>query len=124
MGVQSELRAFRVTGVPGLDAARSILDVLAQPGVVDRSFVRATGDFDDGDALLHALVQLAEELGLETVAEGSETVDQPNVFRDQHCDAGQGFLIANPTSAGAIIDFVHSARQGSSVSETNPVVPT
>ena len=34
MGVQSELRAYPTTRVPGLDAARPILDALAQPVVV------------------------------------------------------------------------------------------
>jgi sensor c-di-GMP phosphodiesterase-like protein len=124
MGVQSELRAFRVTSAPRLDVARPTLDVLAQPVVVDRSFVSATGGLDGGDALLHTLVQLAKELGLETVVEGIETVDQLNFLQEQHCDTGQGFLIANPMSADAIMDFVHSARLGSGVSETNQVVAT
>ena len=77
---------------------------------IDQSFISATGDHDGGDALLHTLVQLGKELGLETVAEGIDTVDQLHRLQRQHCDTGQGFLIARPMSADAIMDFVHSAR--------------
>jgi len=82
---------------------------------IDQSFISATGDYDGGDALLHTLVQLGKELGLETVAEGIDTEDQLHRLQRQHCDIGQGFLIARPMSASAIMDFVHSDRPGSAV---------
>ena len=75
---------------------------------IDQSFVTATGHHDGGDALLHTLVQLGKELGLETIAEGIETAGQLSRLQSEHCDLGQGFLVARPMSADAITDFVHS----------------
>jgi diguanylate cyclase (GGDEF)-like protein/PAS domain S-box-containing protein len=82
---------------------------------IDQSFISATGDHDGGDALLHTLVQLGTELGLETVAEGIDTEDQLHRLQRQHCDTGQGFLVARPMSADAIMEFVHSAHPSGAV---------
>ena len=85
---------------------------------IDQSFIEAGGDYDGGDALLHTLVQLGKELGLEVVAEGIETIDQLHRLQLQHCDSGQGFLIARPMAADAITDFVHSSRSESAANST------
>ena len=77
---------------------------------IDQSFISAAGDHGGGDALLHTLVQLSKELCLETVAEGIETVDQLHRLQELHCDTGQGFLVARPLGADAIMDFVRGAR--------------
>jgi diguanylate cyclase (GGDEF)-like protein/PAS domain S-box-containing protein len=77
---------------------------------IDQSFINAIGEFDGADALLHTFVQLGSELGLETVAEGIETKEQLHHLQDQHCNLGQGFLIAKPMSADAVTEFVRSGR--------------
>ena len=82
---------------------------------IDQSFISATGDYGGGDALLHTLVELGKELGLETVAEGIDTEDQLHRLQRQHCDTGQGFLFARPMSADAIMDFALSAHAVSAV---------
>jgi EAL domain-containing protein (putative c-di-GMP-specific phosphodiesterase class I) len=66
-------------------------------------------DSGEGEALLHTLVQLGKQLGLETVAEGIETEDQLYRLQLQDCDTGQGFLVAKPMSASAIKEFVRSS---------------
>ena len=81
---------------------------------IDQSFIRATGQHDSGDALLHTLVQLGKEMGLETIAEGIETEDQLYRLQVQNCDFGQGFLMARPMSANALMDFVSSTRHEAS----------
>ena len=84
---------------------------------IDQSFISAAGDHDGGDALLHTLVQLGKELCLETVAEGIETLDQLHRLQRQQCDTGQGFLVARPMGADAIMDFVRSTHVASGVME-------
>jgi EAL domain-containing protein (putative c-di-GMP-specific phosphodiesterase class I) len=63
---------------------------------IDRAFVAAASDSERSAALLHALVELGNALGLETVAEGIETVDQLTRLRREGCHAGQGFYFSRP----------------------------
>jgi diguanylate cyclase (GGDEF)-like protein/PAS domain S-box-containing protein len=94
------------TGYPSLAYLRRFpVDILK----IDHSFVAAMSDPGEGEALLHTLVQLGKQLGLETVAEGIETEDQLYRLQLQDCDTGQGFLVAKPMSAGAISEFVRSS---------------
>jgi diguanylate cyclase (GGDEF)-like protein len=66
---------------------------------IDRSFVRdiATGNFDG--AVVRAVVGLARNLGLRTIAEGVEDHAQMDVLRELRCDAVQGFLFSMPIPA-------------------------
>jgi EAL domain-containing protein (putative c-di-GMP-specific phosphodiesterase class I) len=66
---------------------------------IDRSFVRdvASGGFDG--AVVRAVVMLAHELGVRTIAEGVEDAAQMEALRALRCDAVQGFLLASPMAA-------------------------
>jgi diguanylate cyclase (GGDEF)-like protein/PAS domain S-box-containing protein len=75
---------------------------------IDRSFINAMSGSREDEALLHTLVQLGKQLGLQTVAEGIETEDQLHRLQLQNCDTGQGFLIAKPMSPEAITEFTRS----------------
>ncbi len=63
---------------------------------VDRSFVENTKRDRAFAALLHAVVTLAENLGLTVVAEGIETEDQLVLLQALGCGFGQGYLLACP----------------------------
>jgi diguanylate cyclase (GGDEF)-like protein/PAS domain S-box-containing protein len=66
---------------------------------IDRTFVVAATGEGPSAALLHALVEIGNALGLETVAEGIETVDQLSRLRREGCRAGQGFYFSRPLDA-------------------------
>jgi diguanylate cyclase (GGDEF)-like protein len=66
---------------------------------IDRSFVSDMAESDEGEALVHTLVQLGKALGLATVAEGIEDEFQLGRLRMEGCDAGQGFYYARPLEA-------------------------
>ncbi|WP_444463408.1 EAL domain-containing protein [Rhodobacter capsulatus] len=53
--------------------------------------------------LVRAIVEIAETLGIATVAEGVETRAQADILRDLGCDVLQGYLFSMPLSAE---DFV------------------
>ena len=57
---------------------------------------------DQLDAVVDAVVKLAQALGLKVVAEGVETEGQANVLRSLGCDELQGYLYAKPMSAKAL----------------------
>jgi EAL domain-containing protein (putative c-di-GMP-specific phosphodiesterase class I) len=46
-----------------------------------------------------AILELAQALGMETVAEGVETVEQRDFLIDRGCTLAQGFLLGRPAPA-------------------------
>ena len=74
---------------------------------IDRSFIDGLpGDAEDA-AIVHAILQLARSLGLETVAEGVETEAQRRFLQAHGCTAVQGWLYAPALPAGAAGERLH-----------------
>jgi diguanylate cyclase (GGDEF)-like protein/PAS domain S-box-containing protein len=67
---------------------------------IDRSFVAALSD-DDQTGLAQAVIQIAETLGLMTVAEGVESAEQATRLRALGCRAAQGYHLGMPLDAHA-----------------------
>ena len=76
---------------------------------VDRSFVRRLGDGGEGEEVVRAILALGRTLGKRVVAEGIETEEQLRQLLRLECDQGQGFLLAEPTSAGGAQDVIRGA---------------
>jgi diguanylate cyclase (GGDEF)-like protein len=73
---------------------------------LDKSFVERIEIDDDGPAAIkarqavaRAVIQLAEGLGLDTVAEGIENAEQAAVLRELGYSLGQGYHLAEPMTA-------------------------
>ncbi|MDF3823096.1 EAL domain-containing protein, partial [Leptospira sp. 96542] len=47
-------------------------------------------------AIVHMISELATTLGMRTVAEGVETVEQMQAVRAAGCDSIQGYLVSRP----------------------------
>jgi diguanylate cyclase (GGDEF)-like protein len=63
---------------------------------IDPSFVHGL-DHDDGDQrIVAAVIDLAANLGLRSIAEGVETMEQLERLRNLGCDQVQGYLLAGP----------------------------
>ena len=63
---------------------------------IDKSFIDEIGKGHRGNKLVRAIVAMARELGMETIAEGIETGEQLNELRSLACSFGQGFLLSKP----------------------------
>jgi diguanylate cyclase (GGDEF)-like protein len=63
---------------------------------IDRSFISGLKHSQEGEAILHTLVQLGKALSIETVAEGIEGEVELSQLQGESCDHGQGFLFARP----------------------------
>ncbi|MDJ1184428.1 EAL domain-containing protein [Roseofilum casamattae] len=61
---------------------------------IDRSFVQKISEWGENDEIIYTIVALANSLGLETIAEGIEEIDQIQQLKALHCDFGQGFLFS------------------------------
>jgi len=73
---------------------------------IDRSFVRDVPHDRDATAMVRAMIQLADGLGIRALGEGIETEDQWRFLRDAGCDLGQGFLFSRPVPADEIPDLI------------------
>ncbi|WP_127478305.1 putative bifunctional diguanylate cyclase/phosphodiesterase [Sulfurivermis fontis] len=72
---------------------------------IDRSFVRdIPGDANDC-AITEAIIGMARNLGLETVAEGVETLEQEKFLAHVGCNKVQGYHYARPLTASGFADF-------------------
>jgi diguanylate cyclase (GGDEF)-like protein len=76
---------------------------------IDRSFISGLTGNQEGETLLHALVQLGKSLSIETVAEGIEHQRELSLLQDEQCDSGQGFLYARPLDATATEAFLRDS---------------
>ena len=66
---------------------------------IDQSFVRgATIAGSRNGAIIASIVSLAEALGMETTAEGVETLDELDLVRMLGCSHVQGYIYAKPMS--------------------------
>ena len=108
-GVIRTLGAFRDLGVHvALDdfgTGYSSLAYLRQFPIdtlkIDRSFVSDLHQDQGGAAIARTILSLAENLGVQAVAEGVETPEQHEFLRAEACYALQGFLFARPLEAEA-----------------------
>jgi diguanylate cyclase (GGDEF)-like protein len=76
---------------------------------IDRSFVLGlAGNSSDGE-IVRSTVGLGHNLGLSIVAEGVEDERSLAFLRDVGCDIAQGFFIARPMPADAVLEWARSS---------------
>ncbi|HMD47410.1 MAG TPA: EAL domain-containing protein [Acidimicrobiales bacterium] len=69
---------------------------------IDRSFVQILGPDDELQTLAAAIIAMAEQLGLECVAEGVETSHQSRVLFQRGCTTAQGYFFSPPLFPGDV----------------------
>lgn len=79
---------------------------------IDKSFVQDLPDSHDATSIVNAIIDLAANLGMRTIAEGIETHDQLSMLAGSQCVEGQGYLIAKPISAGELEQWMKSREWG------------
>ncbi len=76
---------------------------------IDQSFVRDMIADPRDAAIVKALALLAKDLGLETVAEGIETLEQAQAAKRYGCTLGQGYLYAKPLAQDQFEAFLRAS---------------
>jgi diguanylate cyclase (GGDEF)-like protein len=77
---------------------------------IDRSFIQNLLTREGASAIVRAITELAQALGIETTAEGVEETAQLMELRSHGCSSVQGFLFAEPMSVDDLDElFEHEA---------------
>jgi diguanylate cyclase (GGDEF)-like protein len=107
LGVQLSIDDFG-TGYSSLGYLhRFPLDTLK----IDRSFVGRIGEAAENIEIVRTIVSLADNMGMEVVAEGIETLGQLAQLRKLNCQYGQGYLFARPADAASIDAWISQKPQ-------------
>jgi diguanylate cyclase (GGDEF)-like protein/PAS domain S-box-containing protein len=136
-GLSSELLIFEITEtmvMEDLSSAREIMKKLSRLGVrlaiddfgtghsslgylkqfpvdevkVDRTFVQGVADTPVDFAIVRAVIELANAMGIVSVAEGVETKEQAAALKTLGCQVGQGFYFSHPLPAGEFDELLAS----------------
>jgi EAL domain-containing protein (putative c-di-GMP-specific phosphodiesterase class I) len=87
---------------------------------VAREFVSGLGQDAHDDVITRAIVDLADTLGLLTVAEGVETQQQYEFVTALECDIAQGYLFARPVPGDVAHAIITGAEGGAGAPDRAP----
>jgi EAL domain-containing protein (putative c-di-GMP-specific phosphodiesterase class I) len=77
---------------------------------IDRSFIAKVTDDAENAAIVRSLIAMAHNLKLGIIAEGVETQAQARFLLEERCEEAQGFLYAEPLSAGDFEAYLREQR--------------
>ncbi len=72
---------------------------------IDQSFIRDINIDKEDKAIVSAIISMAKRLGLQTIAEGVETIGQLEYLQSEGCDEIQGYFYSKPLPAEAFEAF-------------------
>jgi diguanylate cyclase (GGDEF)-like protein/PAS domain S-box-containing protein len=78
---------------------------------IDRTFVQAVSKDDpESGAIIKAVVALAGNLGMATIAEGVETTEQLEMMRELGCNCIQGYIFSDPLPGASVKSLLEGDR--------------
>lgn len=78
---------------------------------IDKSFIDDCNNDSDDKAIVNGVITMAKAMGLLTIAEGVETIEQLQYLKQIGCDKAQGYFISKPLERDDLIKFVQSNFQ-------------
>ena len=82
---------------------------------IDRAFVASLAPGNDSHTLVTVMIEMAHTLGLRTIAEGIETVEQAELLRSAGCNFGQGYLFGAAMPAQDLLRILDQQAGDSSL---------
>ena len=97
------------TGYSSLDYLRLLpFDILK----IDKGFIERLDDNDMDHKIVASIIELVNNLNLESIVEGVETRKQLDFLRKTSCNYIQGFVYSKPLSKDAVIDLILESIKG------------
>jgi EAL domain-containing protein (putative c-di-GMP-specific phosphodiesterase class I) len=84
------------------------LDILK----LDRSFVSRMDKNKESRQIVHTILSLADNLGMDVVAEGIETVEQADELKSLGCQYAQGYFFSKPINKGSVEALLKCSMRG------------
>ena len=78
---------------------------------IDRSFISSMSAGDENLEIVRTIMTLANNLGMDVVAEGVETEKQLAQLKEMRCEYGQGYLFSKPLTVEAASEFLQKDQQ-------------
>jgi EAL domain-containing protein (putative c-di-GMP-specific phosphodiesterase class I) len=78
---------------------------------IDRSFIEGLGTGGDCNAIVAAVTNLCQTLGMTTTAEGVESTEQLKQLSGWHCTEAQGYLFSRPRPAADVAEMCRQLSQ-------------
>jgi len=78
---------------------------------IDRSFIKDIDRNRDSAVIIKAIASLGQSLGIDTTAEGIETVEQLELVRRAGCTEMQGYLASPPRPAAEAAELIARFRR-------------
>jgi diguanylate cyclase (GGDEF)-like protein/PAS domain S-box-containing protein len=73
---------------------------------IDRSFITRMVENNENAEIVRTISGLAQNLGMDVVAEGVETPEQLEILRALGCQFGQGYFFSKPLDTGSAEEFI------------------
>ena len=77
---------------------------------IDRSFIDDMQHLEESAELVRTIINMAQNLGLEVIAEGVETEAQLEQLRRLGCTYSQGFFFSKPLAEAGVLPFIHRSQ--------------
>ncbi|GIO04019.1 hypothetical protein J31TS6_00470 [Brevibacillus reuszeri] len=79
---------------------------------IDASFIRDVHHNQESQAIVKAIVTIADSLNMKVVAEGIELNDQVAALQENGCGHGQGYLFSRPLATADFEQFLRNEQLG------------
>jgi len=78
---------------------------------IDRSFIQGLDEEPEKLGLVPVIINIAQKMGMNVIAEGIETAQQLKKLRQLNCDFGQGYFFCPPLNPEQVVNLLLSSPQ-------------
>jgi sensor c-di-GMP phosphodiesterase-like protein len=82
---------------------------------IDKSFIRQITQQKQSLTVVNTIISLGKDLGLDVIAEGTETLEQVTLLKQHRCDEAQGFYYAKPMALPELLVWLEQRKLSETV---------